>query len=114
MKNSCSRLRESGCGHPCLLQLECHPGPCLHVKFQITTHQECYCPLKKVLAFSDAVESTLMSVPDATSLAEISVQLEEHLAARNMFARVCATVENVIDAKLETWLDVGVEKIQLQ
>jgi hypothetical protein len=52
------------------------------------------------------VESTLL--PDAISLAEIFV--EEHLAARNMPARGCATVENVINARLKTWLDVGVEK----
>ena len=38
---------------------------------------------------------------DAIFLAEIFVQ--EHLAARN-------TAENVINARLETWLDVGVEK----
>ena len=43
-------------------------------------------------------------MPDAISLAEKSVQ--EHLAARNVFARVCASVENVVDARLESWLDV--------
>ena len=45
---------------------------------------------------------------DATSLAGISV--EEHLVVRNMLARGCATVGNVINVRLKTWLDVGVEK----
>ena len=50
--------------------------------------------------------STLLQ--DAISLAEIFV--EERLAARNILARGCATVVNVINASLKTWLDVGVEK----
>ena len=45
--NPCSRVRESGCGHPC--PLACHPGPC--PPCQITTQLECYCPNKKLLAF---------------------------------------------------------------
>ncbi|KAF9460740.1 hypothetical protein BDZ94DRAFT_1265402 [Collybia nuda] len=45
--NPCSRVRESGCGHPC--PLACHPGPC--PPCQITTTLVCYCPQKKVLAF---------------------------------------------------------------
>ena len=51
--NSCSRPRESGCGHPCPLQ--CHPGPC--PPCQITTRPECYCPLKKVLAFRCGIDT---------------------------------------------------------
>lgn len=51
--NSCSRVRESGCGHPC--PLKCHPGPC--PPCQITTRPECYCPLKKVLAFRCGIDA---------------------------------------------------------
>ena len=51
--NSCSRVRESGCGHPCPLQ--CHPGPC--PPCQITTRPECYCPLKKILAFRCGIDA---------------------------------------------------------
>ena len=36
--------------------------------------------------------------------------MEEHLAARNMLARGCVIVENVINARLKKWLDVGVER----
>ncbi|KAG6877743.1 hypothetical protein C0993_004457 [Termitomyces sp. T159_Od127] len=43
----CSRVRESGCGHPC--PLECHPGPC--PPCQVTTRLTCYCPQKKTMAF---------------------------------------------------------------
>ena len=50
---SCSRKRESKCGHPCPLQ--CHPGPC--PPCQITTRAECYCPLKKVLAFRCGIDA---------------------------------------------------------
>jgi hypothetical protein len=52
------------------------------------------------------VESTL--TPDAISLAEIFV--EEHLVARNILARGSVIVENVINARLKKWLDVGVGK----
>lgn len=45
--NPCSRVRETGCGHPC--PLACHPGPC--PPCQVTTRLECYCPQKKILAF---------------------------------------------------------------
>jgi len=45
---------------------------------------------------------------DAISLAVIFA--EEHLAAGNILARECATVENVIDAQSKTSLAVGVEK----
>ncbi|KAF8814255.1 hypothetical protein BYT27DRAFT_6337901, partial [Phlegmacium glaucopus] len=51
--SSCSRPRESGCGHPCPLQ--CHPGPC--PPCQITTRPECYCPSKKVLAFRCGIDA---------------------------------------------------------
>jgi hypothetical protein len=49
-----------------------------------------------------------MLMPDAISLVEIFV--ENPLVARNMLARGCAIVENVINARLKKWLDVGVEK----
>ncbi|KAF8629368.1 hypothetical protein AX17_005664 [Amanita inopinata Kibby_2008] len=45
--NSCSRPRESGCGHPC--PLLCHPGPC--PPCQITTQIPCPCPRHKLIAF---------------------------------------------------------------
>ncbi|EDR06339.1 uncharacterized protein LACBIDRAFT_300474 [Laccaria bicolor S238N-H82] len=43
---SCSRIRESRCGHACPLQ--CHPGPC--PPCQATTRLECYSP-RKILSF---------------------------------------------------------------
>ncbi|KAF8198478.1 hypothetical protein BJ912DRAFT_951515 [Pholiota molesta] len=51
--NSCSRPRESGCGHPCPLQ--CHPGPC--PPCQVTTRLECYCPKKSVLTFRCGIDA---------------------------------------------------------
>ncbi|KAF8157144.1 hypothetical protein B0H34DRAFT_712422 [Crassisporium funariophilum] len=51
--NSCSRPRESGCGHPC--PLSCHPGPC--PPCQITTRLECYCPKKAILAFRCGIDA---------------------------------------------------------
>ena len=45
--SSCSRPRESGCGHPCPLQ--CHPGPC--PPCQITIKETCYCRRKTPLTF---------------------------------------------------------------
>ncbi|KAF8067912.1 hypothetical protein FPV67DRAFT_1626152 [Lyophyllum atratum] len=50
--NPCSRVRESGCGHPC--PLPCHPGPC--PPCQVTTRLECYCPQKKIMAFRCGVD----------------------------------------------------------
>jgi hypothetical protein len=47
-------------------------------------------------------------MPDVICLVEIFV--EKSLVARNMLARGYATVENVINARLKKWLDVGVEK----
>ncbi|KIL58249.1 hypothetical protein M378DRAFT_27649 [Amanita muscaria Koide BX008] len=45
--NSCSRPRESGCGHPC--PILCHPGPC--PPCQVTTQLPCPCPRGKVVTF---------------------------------------------------------------
>ena len=50
--NSCSRPRESGCGHPCPLQ--CHPGPC--PPCQVTTRLPCYCPRKHILTFRCGID----------------------------------------------------------
>ena len=47
-------------------------------------------------------------MPVGISLVEIFV--EERLVARNMFARGFVIVENVINARLKKWLDVGVGK----
>jgi transcriptional repressor NF-X1 len=44
---SCSRPRDSACGHPCSLQ--CHPGPC--PPCQIMTRLTCYCPRREILTF---------------------------------------------------------------
>ena len=45
--SSCSRPRESGCGHPCTLR--CHPGPC--PPCQVMTQSVCYCPRQQNLTF---------------------------------------------------------------
>ena len=47
-------------------------------------------------------------MPVAICLVEMFV--EERLVARNMLARGFAIVENVINARLKKWLDVGVGK----
>ena len=98
--SSCSRVRESGCGHPCPLQ--CHPGPC--PPCQVTTRPECYCPLKEVLAFRCGI--------DATAGRDLSCGkfVEERSVARNMFARGRVIVESVTNARLKKWLNVGVGK----
>ena len=47
-------------------------------------------------------------MPVAISPVEIFV--DERLVARNMLARGFVIVENVINARLKKWLDVGVGK----
>ena len=45
--NSCSRSRETGCGHAC--PLLCHPGPC--PPCQVTLQIPCPCPRHQVVVF---------------------------------------------------------------
>lgn len=56
---SCSRIRESGCGHPC--PLRCHPGPC--PPCQVTTQLPCYCPRQTTLTFRCGADSRGNKVP---------------------------------------------------
>ncbi|KAF9525445.1 hypothetical protein CPB83DRAFT_859575 [Crepidotus variabilis] len=51
--SSCSRTRESGCGHACPMQ--CHPGPC--PQCQITTRLSCYCPRKQEKVFRCGIDT---------------------------------------------------------
>ena len=53
-ENSCSRLRESECSHPCPLQPQCHPKPCLpcQISNHHTSRMLCnHCPLEKGPSF---------------------------------------------------------------
>ena len=47
-------------------------------------------------------------IPDSDGISLVRIFVEEHLVAGNVVARGCAIVE--INARLTTWLDVGVEK----
>ena len=83
--NSCARPRESGCGHPCPLQ--CHPGPC--PPCQITTHPECYCPLKKVLAFRCGVDANAERDLSCGNICKRTLDCKKHTCERVCHSGEC-------------------------
>ena len=87
--NSCSRLRESGCGHPCPLQ--CHPGPC--PPCQITTRPECYCPLKKVLAFRCGIDANAGRDLSCGNTCKRTLGCEKHACERVCHSGECNKCE---------------------
>ena len=50
------------------------------------------------------------STPTPDEISRVEMFVEERLVARNIPVRGFAIVENVINARLKKWLDVGVGK----
>ena len=87
--SSCSRVRESGCGHPCPLQ--CHPGPC--PPCQITTRLECYCPLKKVLAFRCGIDANARRDLSCGNICRRTLGCKKHVCERVCHSGECNKCE---------------------
>ena len=85
--NSCSRPRESGCGHPCPLQ--CHPGPC--PPCLVTTQLECHCPKKTILPFRCGIDVRGKGIRDLScgKICERTLNCGKHACEKTCHAGDC-------------------------